>query len=207
MKSRSEKRVILIVLLFLLVICAFSSNVDDEEFPSAKICGIPVIWSEYSDLTKHSIDQILSDEENIYVLYGENEGILQVFDTQGVYQYSASFYDHLNGAFSLALREGTLYVRDSVHNVYIFHDGKFDNFLERDEASSLLDNLNFSMESENYQIRFGSIWYVSDMQEYCVVQRPVRTVFYQNNLYFLIAIVFVLLLGLVRKKSCSLLLV
>ena len=201
MKSRDRNRVIIIVLILLISIHVISLALDDGEYPTAKICGKPVIWAEYHDFSKFSIDQILSDDEYIYVLYGEHEGFLQVFDLQGVYQYSASFYKHLNGAFSMALEAGTLYVRDCVHNLYIIQDGKFQDFREREEASSLLEKLNFGLQSRTYRVRLGSIWRISGAEEYCIIRRPVQATLYQNDVMFFLGIAIVLLIGLCKPIS------
>ena len=182
------------ILLAFLLVFAFSFT-HLQEYPQAITCGIPVISTEYFDYVKLSIDQILDGNDNIYVLLDEHRGIVQVFDLSGEFQYTASFYDHMNGAFSIAVYKGDLYVRDSVHNIYILRDGKLFDFFEREAIPEWIRQIDFNASSVNYQERLGSIWCVSDEQEYCVVQRPLQAAFYQNNLYFMCAIIVVLIMA------------
>lgn len=190
------RKKIIIFVIILLGILDMLSIMSDDKYPIAEVCGVPVISTTYSDYPKLSVDQILVDGDDLYVLYGEHKGIIQVFDTNGAYQYTVALYDHLNGAFAMAVLEGTLYVRDSVYNVYVLRDGEFEEFIERDNATALMDALNFNLSSDEHQVRLGSIWCISDNQEYCVVQRPIYTVLYQDNLLFLVAIIVVLLIAI-----------
>lgn len=182
-----------ILLAFLLVFAV--SFTHSQEYPQAITCGIPVITTEYSDYTKLSIDQILDGNDNIYVLLDEHRGIVQVFDLGGEFQYTASFYDHMNGAFSIAVCEDELYVRDSVHNIYILRDGELLHFFEREAIPEWIRQIDFSTSSVYYRERLGSIWYVSDDQEFCVVQRPLHAAFFQNNLFFICSIIVFLIMA------------
>ena len=140
-----------ILLVFLLVFASDFTYVQ-EQYPKAITCGIPEISTEYSDYTKLSIDQIIDENNNIYVLFDENRGIIQVFDISGEFQYTAAFYDHMNGAFSIAVYKGDLFVRDSVHNIYILRDGKLCDFFERETVPEWISSMDFNASS-------GTIWF------------------------------------------------
>jgi hypothetical protein len=101
----------------------------------------------------------------------------------------------MNGAFSMAVYEGALYVRDSVHNIYILRNGELDDFINREEVPEWIDMLDFTASAENYRVRFGSVWYLTNENQYCVIQRPIQAALYQNNLLFLLSIILVLMIG------------
>lgn len=193
---KKQKSIAIAAILFAgLLVFAFDAVTSDYEYPIATICGVPTISTVEFVPTKLSVDQILADDSNLYILFGEHKGIIQVFDTNGTYQYTASFYDHMNGAFSMAVYEGALYVRDSVHNIYILRNGVLIDFINREEVPEWIDMLDFTASAENYQVRFGSVWYIANGAQHCVIQRPIYAALYQNDRIFLLSIIFVLMIG------------
>lgn len=190
-----KKIIILFLLLFLVsnVTSHLSSNPQDSP---ARILGIPTITNTYTPLERCSIDQIVEDDSYIYILFGEHDGNVQVFDLNGNYQYSVYFYTHLNGAFSLAVRENVLYVRDEQKNLYIFCNGSFDSFISKEDAKKLLELLDFNDNSSNYTVRLGSVWRTNGNEDICIIKRPLISTLYQGDLMFFATLFIVLLFGL-----------
>ena len=175
----------LFALLFIFGILPKSTS---SESLSALICGIPVFSSEYFDSSNLSIDQIVEDENHVYILFGEHTGLVQVFDTKANYQYTIKFYEHLNGAFRIAAQNGLLYVRDMRGNVYIIQNAGCVQFIESENAAVLRKTIDFGSHSNHFELRFGSVWYVNENEEYCFLHRPLISVIYQDNMLFIFTI-------------------
>lgn len=195
-RNLSVKNVVYILLLIYLTSICFRSLSKEPKDQPARLYGVPTITSSYSVLENCSIDQIVEDDQFIYVLYGNHDGNVQVFDLNGNYQYSAYFYCHLNGAFSIAAQNNMLYVRDEHRNIYILGNGKFYSFVEEEDAADLLSSIDFNETSENYEVRFGSIWIVNDKVEKCIIKRPFHSALYQNNFMFILSLCIPAALGL-----------
>ena len=193
-RPEHKKTAFIVAVLFLLGIIAVSiSSNHDTIAPSY---GLPLISEEYALYEHLSIDQIVDDEKYIYVLLGDHDGVVQIFDPQGNHVRSATLYKHMNGAFRIAAQNGYFYVRDYHFNIYVFHDGTFSSFLEKEEASDIIENVNFNRNSANYDVRLGSIWRVTDNVQ--IITRPVESHFINTEILFYISIAFVLIIGCIR---------
>ena len=201
MYKRRKPYEILAILLILLIFIPLS-NANDGHYPTAMIVGKPLITTAYSDYAKLSVDQILAVDETIYILYDEHKGIIQVFDKNGMYQYTTSFYKHTNGAFGMAVHDGILYVRDCIHNIYSLKDGILIEFYERDAVPVWMQQLDFQASSPDFRVRLGSVWYVTAENEYCFIRRPLLAALYQNNLLFFLAVTLIVMIGI--YKGCRL---
>lgn len=176
------------------------ANVHEEVYPQAQISGIPLIITEYSDLTKLSIDQILTTHDTVFVLYDEHRGIVQAFDKAGTYRYTASFFKHANGTFRMAVQDGQLYVRDCIHNIYVLQDGALIEFYERDLVPEWICQLDYQLSSPNYRVRMGSVWDVADADAHCFIRRSIVSTLYQNNFIFFLAISAIVIAGLLKCR-------
>lgn len=201
MRVQIDKRptMIFLSLILLLTLTMLSNENLSEQDNVSRILGKPTISFQYSDISSSSIDQIVSDNRFLYILYGEHDGNVQVFDLNGNYQYSAYFYTHLNGSFKIAAHNDMLYVRDKRRNVYCIKDGECVEFLAEADAHYYLNLLDFNAHSNNYQVRLGSVWKLSESGDTCIIQRPWYSLLYQNNLLFLLSIALVAVMGIIKK--------
>ena len=182
------KRVVLVILLLGIVFMVIFRPLDDTKgFPHQKY-GEPVIFSRESNMPHTSIDQIVEDGERLYILFDKFDGIVQVYDPDGNYQQTMSFYAHRNGAFSIAAEGDWFYVRDENHNLYTFRNGVFISFTERESAAGLTRDIDFEANSPNYAVRRGSVWKLTGGEAVCVIRRPLSAMLYQNHLLFYITI-------------------
>lgn len=184
-----EKTTLALIAVFLLLcfsIYTTANNRNTAGLPESvpRRVGFPNITKTYSELEQYSIDQIVDDNDYIYVLYGEHEGNVQVFNHSGEYQYSAFFATHLNGAFSIAAKDGCLYVCDEYRNLYILKNGELQSFYQSESAKEILKIIDFNVSSAKYKVRFGSIWRVEGNDAVCIVERSPIAVLYQGNLLF-----------------------
>lgn len=177
-----------------------NSNVNHSPESEPRRVGLPNITKTYSELEKCSIDQIVDDDELIYVLYGEHEGNVQVFNHYGEHLYSAYFATHMNGAFSIAVADGNLYVRDERHNLYVLKNGKLLDFYYSDSAEHIMRTLDFSMSSTKFRVRFGSIWRVDGNDSVCVVARSPIAALQQGNLMFYASLFVAAIIGVLKYK-------
>lgn len=145
-------------------------------------------------LENDSIDQIISDDRYVYVLYGGNSGNVQVFGMDGSYQYSAYFYGHLNGAFSIAVENGVLYVKDCQHNLYQLRNGEFISFTERTEAEELRKQIDFSQQSDHFRVKLGSVYRIDGDQE-AFIKRPFVSALQQDGVWWVANVFIVALIG------------
>lgn len=190
---RSLIAVLLVPLLTVQIIGMIS--VDDSPAAESRTLGIPNISREYSPLVKYSIDQIVTTEEYVYILYGEHDGNVQVFDRNGIYQYSAYFFAHINGVFRIAAKGDLLYVCDNQYNVYVMQNGELKEFIHNYCAVELLETIDFYASSTEYVVRMGSVWRIADKMETCIIERPFPAVLYQNSFMFFANLLLVLLVG------------
>ena len=197
-------KIVAALLVTLVMVNAVMQLFGASPEPRNRLFGFPEISETYSPMISCSIDQIVEDDRYIYVLFGEHKGNVQVFDLDGVYQYTAYFYTHMNGAFRLAVDNHALYVRDEHHNVYILQNGAFVSFVAKENAADFLEMLNFDASSENYEVRLGSIWKVNGEEKECVVERPLIAILYQNDFMFFAKIAIIAIFGIIfrgRKRK------
>lgn len=173
-----DKASILIGILAVLSVvgCYVLYNSRELAFPD-RYYGIPVISTEYPSIDI-SIDQVLDDGRYLYVLYHHSNGIIQVYDMDGSYQHTLFFYCHTKGGFSMVAAGRAIYVQDMRENVYVFEEGKFISFLEKEAAERELSHIDFRTctSSPNYEIRENSIWRTINGSQVCIVGEPKRNV-------------------------------
>lgn len=195
------KKLVIFVLIYALIAGNVKAMLDTAPGSKPRTEGIPNISYTYSALEYCSIDQIVETDSEIYILYGENKGNVQVFDQNGNYKYSLYFKKHLNGVFRIAAHDTTLYVRDDAYNVYVFLNGAFQKFYRRENAIDILDSIDFNNHASDYAVRFGSVWRVDENEQTCIIKRPLLSMLYQNNLMFYISLFFASAVGFVFRKK------
>ena len=184
-------------LLCALVIISLLT-INNYQRPQEKpVYGTPVQFHESLDINRINIDQIADDDGHLYLL-DAYEGILRVFDLNGNYLQTRMFHDYMNGAFKLAVKDHCLYVSDPQNDVYVFKEGQFNQFIQRNDAKSILENIDFEKNSTNYVIRFASVWKVCDTGDICVIKRPLSSMLYQRNIRVLIVVAFVSIFAFVH---------
>ena len=186
---------VVVIILIIGIACGllFRPTDDTKGFPDA-IWGQPVQFENDSVMLYSSIEQVVSDGKRVYVLYTSRKGIIQVFDPNGNYLYSWRIFPHINGAFKMAVSDNVLYVRDYHADIYVFKEGIFVEFLTDNAADAISKEVQYSTFEENtagYEIKNGAVWYVDGETKKCIVNRPVATEMYQNNIdKFIMVILF-----------------
>lgn len=190
------------VCIFLLVACLMLllMYLDAQKSADAPVPvhGNPSVYEEDMDTTQISMDQILDDNKHIYVL-DQFEGIIRIYNLSGEYQFSWFFYDYLNGSFRMAVSNEYLYVCDPHNDVYIFLDGTFIDFIDRENAQELLSMNNFGEDSSRYEVRQGSIWHIADQT--CLVEKPTYAVRVQRREAMLLALVLVAAIAIFKRHK------
>lgn len=186
----------LLALIALIFFLGIIGNICPPELIAAAE-GTPLILVRDDDLLLTSISQIVSDGNNIYILYG-TYSVVQVYGMDGSYQYSLSVYNHTNGRTEIAVKNNRFYVCDKVSNIYSFENGSFIEFIDRKESADLRKKLPFGASNAEYDVRSGSVWYTPDHEDaYCLIQRPAWLNLYQHDLnlfiFFLIIMIHVIL--------------
>lgn len=201
-KFRNHIRSYAILLVLFFAILAVL-NFHNEIYPEAILCGTPVFATEYSDFARLSIDQILTADDTVYVLYDDHRGIIQAFDSNSTYLYTIAFFKHANGAFRMAAHDGILYVKDCRSNIYLLKDRSLLAFYEKDLAPMWMHQLDYQTSASNYRIRCGSVWRIVDGVESCFIARPTSSVLYQNNLLFYTALIAVIVIGFLKNSKSA----
>lgn len=190
------------LLIVLVGIVIFAVYVDSQRTKDIAIpmYGTPVTYSGDIDISSISMDQIVDDKTYLYIL-DQYDGKVYVFDLQGTYQYTLMFYDYINGSFRIAVSADGLYVRDPHHDVYCYRDGQFVSFSKRDDAKDILSKLDFECNSDNYIVRYGSVYRISADEDVCIIKRDISAIKYQEKFYLLVTLVVVALIGLFRFRK------
>lgn len=164
-----DKNLLMMGLLVLMLIISLISNTN--KYPDA-YWGVPVVSENYPDLHARNIEQVLSDEEYLYILPHHSNGIIQVCNLDGEYAYTLFFYENLNGHFSMTMEHGVLYVRDMRGNVYTFRHGVFDRFVKESDVQQQFSHIDLlsNKSSTGYEIRSNSIWKSTTSGEICIVE-------------------------------------
>ena len=193
--SFAKFRLFTLLVLLLLIGVLVVVNICGMICPPSLMAGtegIPVIAVRDSDFLCTGISQIVSDDSNLYVLYGRY-GVVQVYSLDGVYRYTISVCDHANGRTEIAVLRNRLYLCDKVSNLYVFEDGVLSDYLDRTESYEARRNLPLGAWDSDYAVKSGSVWYAPDgVPSHCVVQRPGWLGLYQNDritmlMFFLVA--------------------
>ena len=188
------------VLLVLLVFIGglFALNNAGMICPTGLVAhteGMPVITVRDDDFLCTGIWQIVSDDSNLYVLFGRY-GVVQVYSHDGAYQYSVSVCDHANGRVEIAVLNKRLYIADKVSNLYVLEDGVLSGYLNRTESYEQRQRLPLGNWDPNYIVKDGSVWYAPDgVLSHCVVERPAWLGLYQNDRITMMMLLLVALSG------------
>ena len=207
--SFAKFRFLALVVLWFLIVGLFVLNVFSMICPPSLVAygeGTPVVTVRENDFLCTGISQVLSDDENLYVLFGEY-GVVQVYALDGTYRYTISVYNHTNGRTEIAVLKKRLYIEDKKSNLYVFENGSMVQYLDRTESYETRRSLPLGAWDQDYMVKAGSVWYAPDgVESHCVVQRPVWLGLYQNGrittlLFLLVALSGGLLLLPKRKVT------
>lgn len=182
--SFTKFRLFTLLVLLLLIGVLVVMNICGMICPPSLMAGtegVPVITVRDSDFLCTGISQILSDDSNLYVLYGQY-GVVQVYSLNGAYRYTISVCDYANGRTEIAVLRNRLYICDKVSNLYIFEDGVLTEYLDRTESYETRRTLLLGAWDPDYAVKAGSVWYApGGVPSRCVVQRPGWLGLYQND--------------------------
>ena len=182
--SFTKFRLFTLLVLLLLIGVLVVMNICGMICPPSLMAGtegVPVITVRDSDFLCTGISQIVYDDSDLYVLYGQY-GVVQVYSLDGAYRYTISVCDHANGRTEIAVLGNRLYICDKVSNLYIFEDGVLTEYLDRKESYEARRNLPLGAWDPDYAVKAGSVWYAPEgVPSHCVVQRPEWLGLYQND--------------------------
>lgn len=208
--SNGKKMLILMIVLVIVLNVVFKPQDDTKDFPDA-VWGTPITFVNNTIMPHSDIEQIVADDARVYVLYGSENGVVQVFDLEGTYLYSWRLYTHLNGGFHMAVKGDSLYIQDYHADIYVFRNGEFVEFLSDEKTDTIMAAIPFSKFEENtegYVVKNGSVWYVSGDVNRCVIERPWITGIYQNNFNVALRVLIIAAAGItyyvyakLRKKT------
>ena len=202
-------RLVILFVILTLICGLFVMNLAGMICPSELIAaeeGSPVILVRENDFLCTGISQVVSDDENLYVLFGKY-GVVQVYTLDGTYRHTISVYNHANGRTEIAVLKNRLYIEDKKSNLYVFENGSLVQYLDRSESYETRGFLPLGDWDQDYTVKAGSVWYAPDgVESHCVVQRPVWLGLYQNGrittlLFLLVALSGGLLMIPNRKKE------
>jgi hypothetical protein len=184
--------------LCFLIVGLFVLNVFSMICPPSLVAygeGTPVVTVRENDFLCTGISQAVSDDENLYVLFGQY-GVVQVYTLDGAYRYTISVYNHANGRMEIAVLKNRLYIEDKKSNLYVFENGSLVQYLDRTESYGTRRSLPLGAWDQDYMVKAGSVWYAPDgVKSHCVVQRPVWLGLYQNGRITTLLILLVALSG------------
>lgn len=162
---------IVLICIIALVVAILSDRTYKTRAPSPVVTlGTPVISSEYP-FVGNEISQVVDDGTRIYVLCGDHDGIVQVYDMEGKYLNTMFFYDHMNGGFEIAADGSMFYVHDSQGNIYVFSNGDLATFVTYQENSEYLGffSVRGFSPSQAYYEENGAIWRKDGGEAVCVI--------------------------------------
>ncbi len=182
--SFTKFRLFSLLVLLLLIGVLVVMNICGMICPPSLMAGtegVPVITVRDSDFLGTGVSQVVSDDGNLYVLFGKY-GVVQVYSLDGAYRYTISVCDYANGRTEIAVLRNRLYICDKVSNLYIFEDDVLTGYLDRTESYETRRNLPLGAWDSDYIVKAGSVWYAPNgVTSHCVVQRPAWLGLYQND--------------------------
>lgn len=183
----------LILLCIVLLAASFALDIIGEIRPielAVRSEGSPILIKRENDFLSTGISQIVSDGNQLYVLFG-TYGVVQVYSAEGAYQYSISVYRHMNGMIEIAEKDGCLYIRDKLDNIYVFSNGEFLEYIEWVDSTDITKSMQFGVSDPQYTIKGSSIWRTAD--DLCVLNRPGWLAIYQGSTNWLIKVLLIIL--------------
>jgi len=161
---------ILAVLIVMLIATAVLSDKQESREP-VRFSTKPVSSAEFEDKRFSSVDQITEAGEYLYIVPNNGDGFIQVYDLGGNYLHSLFFLERKNGLFQTASVGDTFYVEDQNHNVFVFCEGQFREYVKRDEAAKRFSTIPFVWKgfAQGYEIRKCDLWRVRDGEAVLVI--------------------------------------
>jgi len=197
MKSAKSRLIIILVCTLLLGLTSVADLLG-AIIPVdlvAGAAGIPVISYDHGNYLFTDITQIIADETYLYVMSG-HKSILQVYTLEGTYAYTISVCDYSNGRAKLALKDDILLFKDKRHNLYLFSDGKFLEYIDQDDPAGIRWVVPFGAYDSSYFVKNGSIWkHTGENESVCIVEVPSIFGFYQNATSWKIKMLLILIIG------------
>ena len=174
-----KKALIGILLLVCIVLFVFAFKKEAESVTPVGVYGKPAVFVENNPLKKFTISQVADDSKYLYLL-DELNGVLLVFDLQGTYKHTISFYDTLNGAFRMSINQDILYVEDTQGNLYILHFGEFERFVKKSDRA-IYDEVDFEQTSSNYEILLDGVYKKAADEDICIIRKPLDSLTYSKG--------------------------
>ena len=198
--NRSKAKLVVLLVLSLLAACTFIlkliGNLGQQKLHVSEV-GASIATTQNCGSISSSITQIQADNDNIYLVYGY-KSIVQVYSLDGTCQYTLAVYNHNNGRTKIAIKDNILYICDKINNIYLFSGAECIGFRDRNDLQGLPTDLYFGKNTQNYCVKAGSIWYVSDdADSNCVIYRSGLLALYQDNVIDLLLLFFLVLIGIV----------
>ena len=202
-------RFLALAVLCFLIVGLFALNVFSMICPPSLVAygeGTPVVTVRENDFLCTGISQVLSDDENLYVLF-DQYGVVQVYTLDGAYRYTISVYNHANGRTEIAVLKNRLYIEDKKSNLYVLDGGVLTEYQDSSESYEFRQRLPYGKWDSDYIVKSGSVWYAPNgVLSHCVIQRPAWLGLYQNDgitmlLFLLVAMSGALLVFPNRKSS------
>ena len=196
--SFAKFRLLTLAVLWLLIAGLFAMNIFGMICPPSLVAygeGNPVVTVRENDFLCTGISQVVSDDKNLYVLFGKY-GVVQVYTLDGGYRYTISVYNHTNGRTEIAVMKNRLYIEDKISNLYVFENGSLVQYLDRTESYETRRSLPLGAWDQDYAVKAGSVWYAPDGElSQCVLQRPAWLGLYQNDATTLLSFLLVAMSG------------
>lgn len=193
------------MLIILAIILILFNNLTSPSEKNPAI-GIPIISEEYESVSFNYISQILADQKYIYILPDSQDGYVQVYNLDGEFIHAIHFYNDINGAFKIAKKNNSFYVRDKKGNIYEFKDNEFINYYTYEEAKAVVnlrDNTEFH--TNFYIYKAGSIWKKDTNGTIRIIRFVPEFLFYIQaygpQVILIIMIVYVVLLRIKQRNG------
>lgn len=181
MKPVSNWKVYFVLVCIALAFLSAINTNQTVDLPEPEYAR-PTVIREYVDFRHYAIGMIVNDDQYMYILFHTEDNYVQVYDLDGNYQFTLSFYTYLNGAMSIAQSNGYVYMRDEHRNLYVFKRGEFVEFLPQTQAAEIEKTLDFFAFSDKFEVRGASVWRTDGESDVCVIQRPAISGLYQSQI-------------------------
>ena len=112
--------ILFIALIGIAIRYAYSSfrwHENNIKIPAVSPGDVVIFSAEMSKTTR--ILDVDASKQHIYFAYSRN-GVVAVYDWNGVYQYSFAFFSDTNGGMGMRCEDGLLYVSDYAHYEFVF---------------------------------------------------------------------------------------
>lgn len=197
MKSAKIRLTIILVCTLLLEL-TFAADMLGNIVPPdlmSRAVGFPVVSRDHDNYRCTDITQMIADEAYLYVMSG-HKSILQVYTLEGTYVCTISVYNHNNGRAEIALKDDILLIKDKRHNLYLFSDGEFLEYIDQDDPAAIRWAVPFGAYDSSYFVKNGSIRkHTGKDESVCIVGAPSVLGFYHNATSWKIKMALALIIG------------